>query len=229
REIRATRSRSSSTAAASAWSASWRAKSSSSVSVIGGARSLAMSRLSRPASLEVLLGGRRHERIGRVHHIADIELARLGQQLVCIQAGPTVIRLEPRHQLPVRDARGVLHGTSAADSHDPIRRFDPRPGYRSALDHLEDEGRLRSYLQRNPTQLTLTLASVSVARVEERALVPDREIDRVAGTDVRHVHVASEGTRRQRADRLKVGGYSQRSHEGVPWQRQSELAAGQDI
>jgi hypothetical protein len=35
-----------------------------------------------------------------------------------------------------------------------------------------------SYLQRNPTQLTLTLASVSVARVEERALVPDREIDR---------------------------------------------------
>src|SRR2546428_3304193 len=140
-----------------------------------------------------------------------------------------MIRLEPRHQLRVRDARGVLHGTRAADSHDPIRRFDPRPGYRSALDHLEDEGRLQSYLQRHPTQLTLTLASVSVARVEERALVPDREIDRVAGTDVRHVHVASEGTRRQRADCLEVGGDGQRSHEGVPWQRHSELATAQDI
>src|SRR3989442_12715192 len=142
--------------------------------------------------------------MGLVHDIADIELAGLGQQLVCIQSGPTMIRLEPRHQLRVRDARGVLHGTSAADSHDPIRRFDPRPGYRSALDHLEDEGRLRSYLQRNPTQLTLTLASVSVARVEERALVPDREIYRVTGSYVRHVNVTAEGSRRQLGEFLEV-------------------------
>src|SRR5213595_2282235 len=70
---------------------------------------------------------------------------------------------------------------------------------------------------------------MSVAGIEERTLVPDWEIDDVAGTNIRDIHVPPERPRGQRADRLELRGDGQRTHERLPGQRQSELITAQIV
>src|SRR5205823_2816197 len=70
---------------------------------------------------------------------------------------------------------------------------------------------------------------MSVAGIEERTVVPDRQIDDVAGTNIRHIHVPSERPRGERAYRLEVRGDCQRPHERLPGQRHSELITAQIV
>src|SRR5215216_3667524 len=142
----------------------------------------------------MLLGNGGYQRISSVDHIAHVQSACLGEQLVGIPTIVAVLLLQPQDQLGVRDAGRVFHGTRTADYHDSLIRLDARPLYRSVLDHLEHHGYLGSDLHRDSAQFSLPLPGVAITCVDERAGIPYGQVDRVARPDVRHIHVAPEGT-----------------------------------
>ena len=112
---------------------------------------------------------------------------------------------EPVHQLGLRDPPGVLERSAGADRH-PVRVvLDPRPGRRTALDQLDDQGGGHGALDRGAAGLALALPVVPVADREQRALDVDTEVDGGSGTHLRGVHVAAEAVGDQRAAHLPAG------------------------
>src|SRR5215211_615862 len=175
----------------------------------------------------MLLGNGGYQRIGGVDHVAHVQSACLGEQLVGIPTIVAVFALQPQDQLGVRDAGRVFHGTGAADHHDRLLRLDTRPLYGSGFDHFEDHGHPGGDLQDDPTEFSLPLPGVAVTGVDERAGIPYWQIDRVTRLHVGHVHVASEGARREGGDRFQVWCHGQGSQERLPGQSHTEFLVGQ--
>src|SRR5918995_4520853 len=123
----------------------------------------------------MFLGNGGYQRIGGGYHVTHVQPTRLGEQLIGIPSIVAEFLLQPQDQLGVRDARGVFHGTRAADHHYGSIRLDARPLYRSVLDHLEHHGYFGGDLHRYPTEFSLPLPRMAVASVDERTGVPYRQ------------------------------------------------------
>src|ERR671921_2028554 len=175
----------------------------------------------------MLLGNGGYQGIGSVDHVAHVQPACLGEQLVGVPTIVAVFVLQPQDQLGVRDAGRVFHGPGAADHHDLLVRLDAWPLYSSVFDHLEDHGHPGGDLHGDTTELSLPLPGVAITGVDERARIPYGQVDRVTRLHVGHVHVASEGTGREGGDRLQVWCHGQGSQEGLPGQCHTEFLVDQ--
>ena len=172
-----------------------------------------------PTDNRVFLANLGDEGIVGVDHIADVEIADLGKRLIGLEAIPAKLD-HPLDELGVGDARGVLHGTSAADGHQFVRALDAWPGDRPLLDQVEGQRHPGGDLQRDAAELALTLTGMAVAGEKEGAGHAHRQVDGVAGFDVRHVHVPAVVERSQRREGLQLGSGADGAHERPPGEAQ---------
>src|SRR5919202_3112519 len=172
---------------------------------------------------EVSLVDGGHQGVGSIYHVTHVKPPYLGQELVGIQPREPMLALEPADEFRVGYASSILHRPCAPHSHELVLRLDTGPLYAPALDHLEGNRDLARYLQRDPAELSLALPGVAVTSVEQRPLVPHGQVHRVAGPHVRYVHVAPEGTGRERRDGLEVGRHRDSSDEWLPWHPDPDL------
>src|SRR5215213_3936401 len=155
-----------------------------------------------------------HQRVGGVHHVAHIQLADLGEELVGVEELEAVIRRKPLHELGVGYAGRVLHRAGASHGHDVLLGLYARPGYLAVLYELEGNGDPRGDLQGDAAELSLALGDVTVTCEEEAALDAHRQVDRVPDAGVRHVHIAAVVAGGERGDGLYGRGGADGADEG---------------
>src|SRR4028118_1194035 len=112
------------------------------------------------------LGTAGDERVDGIDHVAHVELADLGEQLVGVELLEPVVLGEPAYELRVGYAGGVLHRAGAAHGHYVLVRLDARPEDVPALNDPEGHRDLGRDLEGDATELALALGDVAVAGVE---------------------------------------------------------------
>src|SRR5918998_1294734 len=156
-------------------------------------------------SWQVALGTAGDEGVDGVDHVAHVELADLGEQLVGVELLEAVVFCEPPDELRVGYAGGVLHRAGAADGHYVLVGLDARPEDVPALYDVEGHRDLGRDFEGDAAELALSLGHVAVAGVEQGAVPPHGQVDRVAGAGVWDVHVAAVVARREGRARLDGG------------------------